>query len=143
MDLVDHYASHDKVCRIECLDEQGNITRVILTVAVEQNDIVTSRYLHSKIERSGLAIVLEQLEKSRFGPFQEFVPNGRRSVICAAVVVPFYNECSNAAPLIREIRSVTATWSGPYEVILIDDRKSKRSAESICFEHAFSFKTDL
>jgi dolichol-phosphate mannosyltransferase len=48
-----------------------------------------------------------------------------------SIVVPFYNEYSNAAPLIREIRSVTATWSDPYEAILIDDGSTDYTAAAI------------
>jgi len=48
-----------------------------------------------------------------------------------SIVVPFYNEESNAAPLIREIRAVTATWSDPYEVILIDDGSTDYTAAAI------------
>ena len=48
-----------------------------------------------------------------------------------SIVVPFYNEHSNAAPLIREIRSVTATWSDAYEAILVDDGSSDCTAATI------------
>jgi dolichol-phosphate mannosyltransferase len=48
-----------------------------------------------------------------------------------SIVVPFYNEEPNAAPLIREIRAVTATWSDPYEVILIDDGSTDYTAAAI------------
>ena len=48
-----------------------------------------------------------------------------------SIVVPFYNESSNAAPLIREIRSLTATWSDPYEIILIDDGSADFTAAAI------------
>src|SRR5215472_16040617 len=48
-----------------------------------------------------------------------------------SIVVAFYNEESNAAPLIREIRAVTATWSDPYEVILIDDGSTDYTAAAI------------
>jgi len=48
-----------------------------------------------------------------------------------SIVVPFYNEDSNAAPLIREIRAVTATWSDPYEAILIDDGSTDYTAAAI------------
>ena len=48
-----------------------------------------------------------------------------------SIVVPFYNEYANAAPLIREIRAITAVWSDPYEAILIDDGSSDYTAAAI------------
>ncbi|MGA8658745.1 MAG: glycosyltransferase [Chthoniobacterales bacterium] len=48
-----------------------------------------------------------------------------------SIVVPFYNEGSNAVPLINQIRAVTATWSDPYEAILIDDGSTDYTAAAI------------
>ncbi|MGA8654817.1 MAG: glycosyltransferase family 2 protein [Chthoniobacterales bacterium] len=48
-----------------------------------------------------------------------------------SIIVPFYNEDSNAATLIREIRAVTATWSDRYEAILIDDGSTDHTAAAI------------
>jgi glycosyltransferase involved in cell wall biosynthesis len=48
-----------------------------------------------------------------------------------SIVVPFYNEGSNAVPLISEIRAVTATWSDPYEAIFIDDGSRDYTAAAI------------
>ena len=57
--------------------------------------------------------------------------NGLCGRLRFSIVVPFYNEYSNTAPLIREIRSVTATWSDPYEAILVDDGSSDCTAAAI------------
>jgi dolichol-phosphate mannosyltransferase len=48
-----------------------------------------------------------------------------------SIVVPFYNEDSNAGTLIRELRAVTTTWSARYEVILIDDGSADNTAAAI------------
>ena len=57
--------------------------------------------------------------------------DGRSKRLRFSIVVPFYNESSNAVPLIREIRSVTATWSDPYEAIFIDDGSADYTAAAI------------
>src|SRR5687768_1682787 len=46
-----------------------------------------------------------------------------------SVVLPCFNEEEAIAPVIREVRSGLAGWAGTFEILVVDDASSDRSAE--------------
>lgn len=53
-----------------------------------------------------------------------------------SIVIPVYNEEDVVGRLLNEIRTFTATWSGDYELLLVDDGSADRTAEIIGNEFA-------
>jgi dolichol-phosphate mannosyltransferase len=53
-----------------------------------------------------------------------------------SIVIPVYNEEDVVGPLLNEIRSFAGTWSGDYELLLVDDGSADRTAEIVENEFA-------
>jgi dolichol-phosphate mannosyltransferase len=48
-----------------------------------------------------------------------------------SIVIPVYNEEDVVGPLLSEIRAFAKTWSGDYELLLVDDGSADRTAEIV------------
>src|SRR3974390_939744 len=48
-----------------------------------------------------------------------------------SVIIPFFDEEPNVAPLIAELRPVLNQWTAPYEVLLIDDGSRDGTASAL------------
>src|ERR1700716_1016856 len=48
-----------------------------------------------------------------------------------SIVIPVYNEEEVVGSLLNELRSFASTWNSDYELLLVDDGSSDRTAEII------------
>jgi glycosyltransferase involved in cell wall biosynthesis len=61
-------------------------------------------------------------------PHNEVSPADPRPV-GVTVLLPAYNEEAAIAPVIAEVRAAMAAWPGTYELLVVDDRSTDRTAE--------------
>lgn len=47
------------------------------------------------------------------------------------VVIPVYNEAENVRPLVERLSAALADWTGPVEILFVDDGSTDRTLESI------------
>ena len=49
--------------------------------------------------------------------------------VSLSLVIPFYNEEENVLPLVDQLNAALAAWSGPLEILLVDDGSADRTLD--------------